>query len=203
PRRHPAQRPGQHRGRTVTRRLALGLLLACTLADADEVVKRPVPDYDGRGDDPTTVGDVLIWVPRIIVSPIYLVTEYVIRTPMKALTVWVEDSRIVQNAFDFFGIGKPLGFVPTFYFDLGFSPHFGLYFFWDAGPNSLRFNGSVGPSFWSTTLRDTVAVAEATRVGLRLHASNRSDAVFYGIGPLVDTRPPSPYESPPLEVIGC
>jgi hypothetical protein len=182
--------------------LVLALLFFGTLVRADDVVKRPVPDYDGRGDDPTTAGDVLVWVPRIIVSPIYLVTEFIIRRPMKALVVWVEDVKLVERAFDFFGIGKPLGFVPTFYFDLASNPHFGIYFFWDAGPNSLRFSGSAGVNFLSATLRDRVTIAENLLVGLRLHGSNRSDALFYGIGPLVNDDRPSRYEIRRLEVSG-
>ena len=182
--------------------LALALAFACAAARADDVVKRPVPDYDGRGDELTTVGDVLIWVPRVIVAPVYLVTEYLIRRPMKALVVWVEDTRLVERAFDFFGIGKPLGFVPTFYFDLRANPHFGIYFFWDAGPNSLRFSGSGGVSFLSATLRDRVALVDTLRVGVRLHASTRSDALFYGIGPTVDDDRPTRYEIQRLEAAG-
>jgi len=161
-----------------------------------------VPDYTGRGDEPTTFGDVLIWVPRVIFSPVYLVTEFLIRRPMKALVVWVEDTKLVEKGMDFFGIGKPLGFVPTFYFDLRANPHFGIYFFWDAGPNSLRVSGSGGVSFLSATLRDRVTLVDTLRVGVRLHASTRSDALFYGIGPTVDDDRPTRYEIQRLEAAG-
>ena len=43
---------------------------------------RPVPDYDGRGEEPTDAGDVLLWVPRILVSPLYLTTEFLLRRPL-------------------------------------------------------------------------------------------------------------------------
>lgn len=179
--------------------LAFALVCACGAARADDIPKRPVPDYSGRGDGPTTVGDVLIWIPRIIVAPVYLVTEYLIRRPIRALVVWAEDVKLVENAFDFFGIGKPLGFVPTFYFDLRAHPHFGIYFFWDAGPNSLRFSASAGEDFISATLRDRVTIVDTLRVGVRLHGSNRSDALFYGIGPTVDDDRPTRYEIQRLE----
>jgi len=183
----------------VKRLLAVLLLLVCAAAHADDVPKRPTPDYSGRGPEPTTPGDVLIWVPRVIFAPVYLVTEYLIRRPMRALVVWVEDVKLVENAFDFFGIGKPLGFVPTFYFDLRAHPHFGIYFFWDAGPNSLRFSGSGGEDFLSATLRDRVTLFDTFRIGVRLHGSNRADALFYGIGPTVDDDRPTRYEIRRLE----
>src|SRR5687767_2931858 len=50
---------------------------------ADE--ERELPDYDGRGDDPVTAGEVFIWVPRAIFSPLYLVSEYVLRWPIGKL----------------------------------------------------------------------------------------------------------------------
>src|SRR3954449_2198695 len=40
--------------------------------------KRAVPDYDGRGEKPTTQ-DGLLWIPRIIAAPFYFFTEYLLR----------------------------------------------------------------------------------------------------------------------------
>ena len=49
--------------------LLLGaVLVAPSVVSADDGDERPVPDYDGRGDDPTTPGDVAIWVPRLMIA---------------------------------------------------------------------------------------------------------------------------------------
>ena len=47
-----------------------------------ESPKRAVPDYSGRGEEPTTAGDVALWIPRVILSPLYFVSEYIIRRPL-------------------------------------------------------------------------------------------------------------------------
>src|SRR5262249_6333396 len=57
--------------------------------------KRPAFDYDGR-TEPTTPGDVLIWVPRILFFPVYLVTEFVIRRPLGFLMVSAERGRWIE-----------------------------------------------------------------------------------------------------------
>ena len=46
------------------------MFAAMPIRAQDPPEKRPVPEYDGR-DEPTTAGDVLIWVPRILVSPLF------------------------------------------------------------------------------------------------------------------------------------
>ena len=81
-----------------------------------------------------------------------------------------------------------MGFVPTFYFDLGFRPTFGVYYFYDdvfGNPNHsfrLRANGTIdGYSFaiadrWQTD-------PYGSRLQLTADVSLRPDRVFYGIGP--------------------
>lgn len=36
--------------------------------------RRQPPDYDGR-PEPTTAGDVALWVPRVVLFPLYVVSE--------------------------------------------------------------------------------------------------------------------------------
>ena len=55
--------------------------------------ERELPDYDGR-EDPTTAGDVLIWIPRGLFYPVYLVSEYLIRWPLGKLTVALDQNDI-------------------------------------------------------------------------------------------------------------
>ena len=52
--------------------------------------KRALRDYGNGGKELTTFGDVAIWVPRIVLSPVYLVTEYGIRWPLGHLIAEAE-----------------------------------------------------------------------------------------------------------------
>src|SRR5882672_10368909 len=61
-----------------------GVALAATRADAAPA-KRHLPDYDGCGGEPTTPGDVAVWVPRGALAPAYLVYDFGIRRPLGAL----------------------------------------------------------------------------------------------------------------------
>ena len=50
------------------------------------IPERPIPNFDGRPDDPTTAGDVLLWIPRIAFAPLWVITEFVLRRPLVWLT---------------------------------------------------------------------------------------------------------------------
>lgn len=64
--------------------LTAAMLLVAGAAHADP--KRDLPDYDGRGPEPTTAGDVLLWVPRVALFPLYATTELLVRQPIGAFT---------------------------------------------------------------------------------------------------------------------
>jgi hypothetical protein len=151
--------------------------------------KRPVPDYDGRGADPTTAGDVLVWVPRLAVSPLYLTTEYLVRRPLGGLIKGIENYRIVQKAlyvFTFAGAPK-IGFVPTFLIDFGFLPSVGVYFFWDDAVvphNHLRVHaGTWGADWLRLGVTDRYDVGKDATAALQASFSKRSDYAFFGLGP--------------------
>jgi len=154
--------------------------------------KRAVPDYDGRGEEKTSATDVLLWPPRIVLFPIWVTHEYVIRKPIGALTTHAEKHHWPTRVADFFTWEKDGerkgGIVPTGYYEFGFRPSVGLYFWWnDVGfkGHDLRAHaGTWGPSWLS------VAVAERfrlnnDRVTLAWGAEyiRRPDALFAGIGP--------------------
>src|SRR5262249_39769004 len=81
---------------------------------AIEEKKRAVPDYEGRGPEPTSFGDVALWVPRIIALPFYLVTEYVITQPLGALVTAAEEHHWPTFLIDFFTFGEDheAGLIP-------------------------------------------------------------------------------------------
>lgn len=154
-----------------------------------ESPKRAVPDYDGRGDDPTTAGDVLLWMPRIVVSPLYFVSEYVIRRPLGWLITTAERNNwpsVIANFFTF-GPDKKAGIVPTFFLDLGFRASVGVYAFWDdllGKGNHLRLHVSTYGKDWiQAAVADKVPIGKDAFFDLRLEGIHRPDYIFHGLGP--------------------
>ncbi|HEY5950305.1 MAG TPA: hypothetical protein VIV40_32650, partial [Kofleriaceae bacterium] len=62
-------------------RLALAITAVVARAAAAEAPPPPraMPNYDGREPAPTTAGDVLRWVPRVVLFPLRVVVDYGVR----------------------------------------------------------------------------------------------------------------------------
>ena len=172
---------------------AFGAVLCATLAlgagaNAAEP-KRKLPDYGNRGKEPTSAGDVAIWVPRVLLSPVYLVTEYGIRWPLGHLIAAAERANVpdILYNFFFFGPDHSAGVAPVAFVDFGFRPSVGLYAFWDnagAKGNDLRFHGTTGGSGWfAGVLTDRVTFHGDDSVALTLSGITRPDRAFFGVGP--------------------
>lgn len=151
--------------------------------------KRALPDYDGRGDDPTTAGDVALWIPRVLFSPVYLVTEYVIRRPLGWLITTAEQNQwpsAIRNFF-LFGPEKKAGVAPTAFLDFGFRASVGIYAFWDdlLGPgNHLRLHATtLGKDWLQGAIADRIPLGKDASVDLRVEGVHRPDQVFHGLGP--------------------
>jgi len=150
--------------------------------------KRAVPVYDGREEAPTTAGDVALWVPRIVLFPLYLTSEYVLRRPMGALVTTAERDRWPAALVSFFTFGTEhqAGVVPTALFDFGFRPSVGLYGFWDdalARGNDLRFRAAFGGTDWLTAgIADRIHLGGDATVTLRFDWTRRPDGLFAGVG---------------------
>lgn len=157
--------------------------------ESDE--KREEPDYDGRGDDPTTAGDVLLWVPRVLLAPPYLVSEYLLRRPLGFVISGAERAGIPVLIYDFFAFGPDhkAGVFPTVFYSFGFRTSVGLYAFWDDAfvPNhDLRLRGSYGGKDWlAGSFSDRYRFGDDPDNLLALDAAaiHRPDYAFYGIGP--------------------
>jgi len=145
-------------------------------------------DYDGR-EDPTTAGDVLIWIPRVVFFPAYVVTEYFIRRPLGAIAVEAERERWVQGLKDFFtwGPNNNVGIFPTALIDFGFRSSVGAYFFYnDLGTqgNHLHVHAATGGyDWWRLTVADKVDLDERSYVKVRAEGWIRPDWAFFGVGP--------------------
>ena len=147
--------------------------------------RRPVPDYDGR-PEPTTAGDVALWVPRVLLFPLYVVSEYVVRRPLGWLISTAEREHWPTLLIDFFTFGdRQGGVVPTFMIDLGMRASVGVYAFWNgfiAEHNDLRLRATYGGSdFWQLRVSDRLALG-AGQLALAYGYETRPDNVFYGIG---------------------
>ena len=179
------------------RRAFAGILLAsATLSSgralAAEPAKRPLPDYDGRGAGRSTPGQKALWVPRLVLSPLYFVSEYVVRRPLGAAISAAEKAELPTALYDFFAFGPDhkAGIVPIALVDFGFEPSVGLYAFWDdagfAG-HDLRLRGSTWGEHWlSGTATERFHLRGDVELGWSTTAVHRPDFAFYGIGP--DTR---------------
>ena len=64
--------------------VALGCVGATALADTSP--KRELPDYDGRGNQDAVPGTWAIWIPRVLLSPVYAVNEFALE-PVTGLFV--------------------------------------------------------------------------------------------------------------------
>ncbi len=158
--------------------------------------ERPVPDYDGRGDDPTTLGEGLLWIPRVAVFPVYVVAEYVLRWPIGKLVSALDESDLPGILGDFFtfGPGDSFGIVPSFLIDFGLRPSVGIYFFGDdvGGVDGLGVRSHVafgGEDFYrgTGTVRYTIDEQTAATyqkfIQIKGIYNQQPDFVYHGQGP--------------------
>jgi hypothetical protein len=152
--------------------------------------KRSAPDYDGRGATKATVGDVAVWVPRILLSPVWLTHEFVVRRPLGYLVTNAERSHWPTKVLDFFTFDTEhkSGIIPTAYYEFGVRPSVGVYFFWDDAlrkGNAIRAHAATwGPGWLSLTVADRIPIVEGkSTFTMRGMFVQRPDGLFAGIGP--------------------
>jgi hypothetical protein len=151
--------------------------------------KQERSSYDGREEEGASAGEVLLWVPRVAFFPVYVVSEYVVRKPLGAATVWVEKNNAIAFLEDLFTFGpnQNIGIVPTALLDFGLQTSVGVYFFYDdfiTKGNEFRVHAATGGIHWlRLTVADRIPVDERSHFKLRFEGSRRPDFLFYGIGP--------------------
>lgn len=166
--------------------LFVAQLMAAGVARA-ETSERELPDYDGRPDT-TTTGEVLLWIPRVILSPLYLVSEYVVRRPLGYLVSGAERIGLPEAVYDlfFFGPDHNAGVLPIAFLDFGFYPSVGLYFFWnDFAPHEdLKVRGSTWGIHWlAGSISDRIHLDSVSDLVITGTSVRRPDYQFYGLGP--------------------
>ncbi|HET6983494.1 MAG TPA: hypothetical protein VFI53_15230, partial [Myxococcaceae bacterium] len=126
---------------------------ASTGTPAERPPRREVPNYRQLDSEPTTAGDVFIWVPRVVLLPAFLVTEYALRAPVGGVSTVAEKNNWAGSLYDFFAFGPNHrgGILPTFSFNTGFRPTIGAHFFWDdtfVARNTFTADAAWGGSDW-------------------------------------------------------
>ena len=150
--------------------------------------ERPIPDYDGRPDEPPSAGEVLIWVPRVVFYPVHLTLEYLVRWPLVSLITVMEEYYVLQHVMDIFTWfeGKA-GVFPTAFYEFGISPSVGFYAFQEDvfGPGSKQvLKGGFWDDKQQLALENRMPVFRDNSGLVFLNAmfSNRPDHPFYGTG---------------------
>jgi hypothetical protein len=167
----------------------LGGVSAARGAHAADPPKRPLPDYEGRPPPPATAGQSALWIPRVVFSPVYFTTEYLLRRPLGALLTAAERANLPSVLYDFFAFGPEhkAGIAPIAFVDFGFNPSVGVYGFWDDAfvkGDDLRVHVSGWSSEWiAGSFVQRTRFHAKDSLTLKLSAMRRPDAVFYGIGP--------------------
>ncbi len=158
-------------------------------AAAEDPPPRALPDYEGRPPPPPSAGDVALWIPRVIFSPVYFVSEFLIRRPIGALIAAADRANLPSVLYDFFAFGPDhkAGFAPLAFIDFGFKPSVGLYLFWDDAffkGDDLRLHASTGGADWlAGSLTQRIRLPGARSLTLGAVALRRPDHVYFGMGP--------------------
>jgi hypothetical protein len=130
-----------------------------------------------------------VWIPRVLLSPLYFVSEYVVREPLAAVIPAAEKADVPRKVYDFFAFGPDhkAGIVPVGLVEFDFNPSVGLYAFWNdafAKDNAWSLHTEVWPSDWyAVSLRESARLDDERTLLIHLSGSHRPDRVFYGLGP--------------------
>lgn len=149
---------------------------------------RPLPDYDGLPEEGDDAGDVMLWTARVLTSPLYLVSEFVLRRPIGWAMTEIERHDVITTLRDFFTFGPNdnIAIFPTFFYEFGFQPNVGIYLVWNEflfPENRISTQGGYGGSDWlSWSIADRLEVDDHLYIGTRFLARERPDYVFGGIG---------------------
>jgi hypothetical protein len=175
--------PGRHAPLAV-----IAAVVAFARPAAAVTPERPAQDY-GAPRRATTVGDVALWVPRVVLFPLWLTTEYLIREPVGALVRVAEQDQWPEQVVDFFTFGnrRQITVFPSALFDFGLLPSVGFNAQWKyfvSDPNTVRLHfGTWGPDWLTVRAVDEYALGRDTSVAMETSFVERKDNPFFGVGP--------------------
>jgi hypothetical protein len=148
--------------------------------------RRPKPDYakERRG---TSASQALLWIPRAVFFPLYVVTEYGIRQPVGAAVTFAERHHLRARYHEFFTFDEDqkVGLFPSGRIDLGLRTQAGIYFFWlDAtGQSDIKLRLTTGGlDTWTLNTLYHAPLDNLSYLRLKLDYTRRPDNTFYGLG---------------------
>lgn len=152
--------------------------------------KRAIPDYSGRGPERRPVGgEIALWIPRTILSPLYFVNEFVLRRPLALVVPPLEKEQVPRKVYDFFvfGADHKAGIVPIGFAEFNFNPSVGVYAFWyDAlfAGSDLVLHAEAWPADWlEASVSERIRLSSRSALRLKLVGLERPDHMFFGLGP--------------------
>ena len=136
-----------------------------------------------------TAGEAVLWVPRVLLSPVYFATEWLVRRPLGAAVSAAERADLPNVFYSFFAFGPDhkAGIAPIAFVDFGFNPSVGVYGFWDDAffrGDDLRAHASFWSDDWvGASFVQRIRFNRKDSVQLQVVGVTRPDHVFDGIGP--------------------
>lgn len=149
--------------------------------------KRAKPNLDGRAPAGPDAGEVMLWVPKVLLSPVHLVMEWGLRRPLGWVLTVAEQDRWADLIIDFFTFEeRKVGIVPTFFLDFNFRPSVGLYLFANelfVKPHSVRLTAGWGGEDWyRLTFVDRWALGRRGQLDFAFSLWARPDYIYTGEG---------------------
>lgn len=146
--------------------------------------RRPMPNYRGRDAAPDSFGRRLLWVPRLLLFPAWVVANWGLRQPLGAIARAAEGSADPLRFFVYGKNGQAM-LIPTAVIDFGSRPSVGFYFRWnDVGHENHRLRARLG--FWGPDwIRGVLASRWETdewRFQLRGEAERSANGRYHGVG---------------------
>jgi len=180
--------------------LLVAFALAVEPRSVRAVPKRERQDYRAPKEK-TSAGEVLLWVPRVLLFPVWLVSEYVLRRPIGALVQAAENEQWPAEIVAFFTFGDrdQIGLFPSAFFDFGLKPSVGFNLGWKyflAEPNTLRVHfGTWGPDWIAAKVVDSYALDDRETLSFEASLMRRKDLPFHGMGPQSPSSPRFRYQT--------
>jgi hypothetical protein len=158
-------------------------------AKHDATPKRAVPSYDGRKQSKPIAKEIALWPLRILLSPLYFTSEYLLRRPIGGAITAAENGKVFENLYNFFAFGPDhkIGFAPVALVEFGFNPSVGVWGFYNGAftkKNDLFLHVELWPDDWfAESITDRWRIDSHDTLQIRAKAFKRPDEVFYGLGP--------------------
>ncbi len=180
------------------------LLLLARPAAAEP--KRPKQRYGGPEEGKTSALEVVEWVPRVALFPLWAVSEFGVRRPLGAFLKFVEEKQVVLGlmAVLTFGERRQISIFPSALFDFGLLPSVGFnagwqHFLAETNTASLHF-GTWGADWISIRATDEYELAKGRTLSFDTSLVRRQDNPFFGMGPRSPADGRVRYQSTGLEM---